>query len=84
MICGPVRSPRRVVPMVSEPVAVEAVPGDLVPRAEIPRRWPVISPRLARRLTTEARIPSWMIGGRVWVSAADVDRWVASRRRPAA
>lgn len=59
-------------------------PRDLVPRAEIARRWPAISERLARRLTTERRIPSWTVGGRVFVSAGDVERWLASCRRPAA
>ncbi|KJE20360.1 hypothetical protein FF36_05334 [Frankia torreyi] len=63
---------------------VEAVPGDLVPRAAIPDRWPVITARMARRLTSERRIPSWTVGRRVFVSAGDVESWLAACRRPAA
>jgi hypothetical protein len=61
----------------------EPTPGDLLPRIEVPRRWPAISERLARRLTVEGRIPSWTISGRVWVSAGDVERWLATRKRSA-
>ncbi|WP_261554064.1 helix-turn-helix domain-containing protein [Frankia tisae] len=67
----------------SDPVGVEAVPEDLVPRAEIPRRWPVISKRMARRLTDDGRLPVWVIGHRMLVSAADVEAWLVSCRRPA-
>ncbi|WP_261561611.1 hypothetical protein [Frankia tisae] len=59
------------------------VPVDLVPRAEIPRRWPVISPRMARRLTDDARLPVWVVGHRMYVSAADVEAYIVSCRRPA-
>ncbi|MCM3886125.1 hypothetical protein [Frankia sp. R82] len=61
----------------------QVVPDDLVPRAEVPARWPVISLRLARRLTDDRRIPTWVIGARVFVSAADVEAWLVSCRRPA-
>ncbi|WP_256790133.1 hypothetical protein [Frankia sp. AvcI1] len=66
--------------MASEPVAVEVMPEDLVPRAEIPRRWPVISKRMARRLTDDKRLPVWVIGARLHVSAADLE---GSSRRAA-
>lgn len=59
---------------------VEQVPGDLVARVDVPARWPAISARLARRLTTEGRVPSWRVGARVWVSASDVDAYIASCR----
>lgn len=60
----------------------ETVPDDLVARGEIPRRWPAITARLARRMTDERRVPTWLIGRRLFVSAADIDAWVAARRRP--
>ncbi|WP_163548360.1 helix-turn-helix domain-containing protein [Candidatus Frankia nodulisporulans] len=62
----------------------DQVPDDLIPRVEVPARWPVISPRMARRLTAEQRIPSWTVGRRVFVSAGDVESWLAACRRPAA
>lgn len=63
---------------------VEPAPRDLVARTEIPARWPAISERLARRLTDERRIPTWRIGGRLFVSSADVESYLTSCRRPAA
>lgn len=48
------------------------------------RVWPAISTRLARRLTEERVIPSWVVGRRVWVSARDVSEYLAACRRPAA
>lgn len=68
----------------SDPVGVEAVPDDLVPRAAIPDRWPMISKRMARRLTDDKRLPVWVIGHRMFVSAADVEAYIVSCRRPAA
>ncbi|WP_261562305.1 helix-turn-helix domain-containing protein [Frankia tisae] len=66
------------------PSPAQPTPTDLVARTEVPARWPAISERLARRLTTEGRIPSWRVGSRVYVSAGDVERWLASCRQPAA
>jgi hypothetical protein len=63
--------------------AEPTVPADLIARTDIPTRWPAITERLARRLTTERRIPSWIVGRRVFVSAADIERYLASCRRPA-
>ncbi len=63
---------------------VEQTPRDLVSRTEVPDRWPAISERLARRLTDERRIPTWMIGRRVFVSATDIEEYIASCHRPAA
>lgn len=58
------------------------VPDDLLPRSEVPARWPAISVRLARRLTDERLIPCWVVGRRVYVSAADVELYLATCRRP--
>ncbi|KJE23705.1 hypothetical protein FF36_01890 [Frankia torreyi] len=58
-------------------------PADLVPRTEVPNRWPAISERMARRLTDERTIPCWVVGRRVYVSAADVEAYLASCYRPA-
>jgi len=38
---------------------------------------------MARRLTDDRLIPCWVVGRRVFVSAADIHTWLASRRRPA-
>ncbi len=62
---------------------IEQTPQDLLPRTEVPARWPAISERLARRLTSERRIPSWTVGRRVLVSAADIERYLAACRRSA-
>lgn len=62
----------------------EAAPADLVPRSEVPARWPVIGARHARRLTETRTIPSWRVGRRVFVSAADVAEYLAGCRRPSA
>lgn len=69
--------------MTEDVPAVEGVvPRDLIPRTAVPDRWPAITERLARRLTTEGRIPSWRIGLRVFVSVGDVEAWIAACRRP--
>ncbi|ONH59671.1 hypothetical protein CcI49_17165 [Frankia sp. CcI49] len=62
----------------------ELAPSDLIPRSEVPARWPAISTRLVRRLTDERRIACWVVGRRVYVSAADVESYLASCHRPAA
>ncbi|WP_261565310.1 helix-turn-helix domain-containing protein [Frankia gtarii] len=67
----------------SAPSTAHPVPADLVARSSVPTRWPAISERLARRLTTERRIPSWTVGRRVFVSAVDIERYLAGCRRPA-
>ena len=61
----------------------ERTPDDLVARTDMPARWPAIGERLAKRLTDDRRIRSWRIGARVWVSAADVETWLATCRRDA-
>lgn len=63
---------------------VEQAPRDLVARTEVPARWPAISERLVKRLTDERRIPTWRIGGRIYVDPADVEAYIRSCRRPAA
>lgn len=59
------------------------VPADLVARTDVPTRWPAVTARLAKRLTLDGRLASWTVGRRVFVSAADVERFLASGHRPA-
>lgn len=60
-------------------------PVDLVRIVDVPgsERWPYLTPRNVRTLRTERQVRMWHIGRNCYLSAAELDAWLATRMRPA-
>jgi hypothetical protein len=61
------------------------LPEDLVLLTEdVPKRYgPYITPRMAHTMGFRRVLRTWKIGGRLYVSAADVEAWLAGHESPA-